>query len=118
VFPRSTKDHPTQEPEAQVIAIRDITPDDEVGTRNSGVRLRGLLVDGERSSRLTLTQLCRGSRGRRRSPLHIASLVNALFARSHPNRTLEKPSCAPKTVVAPAHFRQKVLCSADEQAVI
>ena len=32
VFPRSTKDHSTQEPEAQVIAIRDITPEEEVRT--------------------------------------------------------------------------------------
>ncbi|KAF8268346.1 SET domain-containing protein [Lactarius quietus] len=32
VFPRSTKDHSTQEPEAQVIAIREITPDEEIFT--------------------------------------------------------------------------------------
>ncbi|KAH9026262.1 SET domain-containing protein [Lactarius deliciosus] len=32
VFPRSTKDHPTQEPEAQVIAIRDIALDEEIFT--------------------------------------------------------------------------------------
>lgn len=69
----------------------------------------------ERSSRLTLTPLCRGSRGRRRSPLHIALLANALFAQSHLSLTLEKPSCALKSVVVPAHSRQKVLCSADEQ---
>lgn len=32
VFPRSTRDHPTQEPEAQVIAIRDINLDEEIFT--------------------------------------------------------------------------------------
>lgn len=69
----------------------------------------------ERSSRLTLTRLCREFRGRRRSPLHIVSIANALFALSHLSLTLEKLSCALKTVVVPAHSRQKVLFSADEQ---
>jgi SET and MYND domain-containing protein len=34
VFPRSAKDPANQEPEAQVIAIRDILPDEEVAHLN------------------------------------------------------------------------------------
>ena len=34
VFPRSAKDSANQEPEAQVIAIRDILPDEEVAHLN------------------------------------------------------------------------------------
>ena len=82
----------------------------------SSTWLPGLLVRRERSSLLTLTRLCRGSTGRRRSPLPIASLANALFAQSHLSQTLEKPSCAPKTVVAPAHSHQKVMCGTGEPA--